>query len=138
VILSVVPIFCMGGVTGAFLEPFAASYLLAVLASMAVALTVTPALCFILFKERKRCGRIHDDGKRSPRVTTRGLRRVVAAPRGVLVAAAILAIAGAAAWPWLGESLLPALREREVVVTWNTTAGDFARRNPAHHFACES
>jgi CzcA family heavy metal efflux pump len=122
VIFSVVPIFCMGGVTGAFLEPFAASYLCAVLASMVVALTVTPALCFILFAERTAVAESAVVTALSTRYERR-LRRVIAAPRRVFAAAVILAIAGAVAWPFLGESLLPPLREREMVVAWNTPPG---------------
>src|SRR5256885_16204016 len=48
VLLSVLPIFFMGGVSGAFFEPLALSYLLAVVASTGVALTVTPALSLML------------------------------------------------------------------------------------------
>ena len=48
IVLAVTPVFFMGGLSGAFLEPLALSYALALLASMVVALTVTPALCLIL------------------------------------------------------------------------------------------
>src|SRR5204863_314335 len=48
VMLAVTPIFFMGGVSGAFFEPLALAYLLAVAASMLVALTVTPVLSLML------------------------------------------------------------------------------------------
>ena len=38
------PVFFMQGLSGAFFRPLALSYALAMLASMVVALTVTPAL----------------------------------------------------------------------------------------------
>jgi Cu/Ag efflux pump CusA len=122
VLLSVVPILAVRGVVGAFLEPLASSYLVAVLASMVVALTVTPALCSILLAGRPATAA----AGRAPALRARyeaRLRRIVAAPRGVLVGAGLLGVAGAVAWPWLGESLLPVLREREVVVALNTAPG---------------
>src|SRR5262245_54604895 len=44
IVLAVVPVFFMGGLSGAFFEPLALSYSLSLLASMVVALTVKPAL----------------------------------------------------------------------------------------------
>jgi multidrug efflux pump subunit AcrB len=43
-VLAVVPVFFLQSVTGSFFEPLAFSYALAILVSMVVALTVTPAL----------------------------------------------------------------------------------------------
>src|SRR5207244_3390933 len=47
-LLAVAPLYWMGGVSGAFVRPLAVSYGLAVLASMVVAWTVTPALSVTL------------------------------------------------------------------------------------------
>jgi len=50
-VLAVVPVLFMGGLSGAFITPLVASYALALLVSMVVALTVTPALSLILFRK---------------------------------------------------------------------------------------
>jgi CzcA family heavy metal efflux pump len=123
VLLAVLPIFFMGGDVGAFFEPLAIAYLLAVLAAVVVGATLTPALCLMLF--RRSSLRIVE----SPiAVTLRNahealLRRVAAAPRAALAVGAVLIVAGIAPWPWLGQSLLPPLKENDVVVNWTTPPG---------------
>ena len=47
-VAAVTPVFFLGGLSGAFFQPLALSYALAVGASMVVALTVTPAMSLIL------------------------------------------------------------------------------------------
>ncbi len=123
IMLAVTPIFFMGGVSGAFFEPLAQSYLAAVVASMAVALTVTPALSLMLL------------GKASPSVREPpmavwlrdryqvALRSVIKAPRKAFIAAGVLVVGGIALGPLLGQSLLPALKERELLVNWTTAPG---------------
>ena len=48
--VAVLPIFFLEGLTGAFFQPLALSYALAVVASMFVAMTVTPAMAYLLFR----------------------------------------------------------------------------------------
>ncbi|HRC75017.1 MAG TPA: efflux RND transporter permease subunit, partial [Kouleothrix sp.] len=47
-LLAIVPVFFVEGMLGTFLQPLALTYLLAVVAGMAVALLVTPGLCLLL------------------------------------------------------------------------------------------
>jgi CzcA family heavy metal efflux pump len=123
VLLAVMPIFFMGGDAGAFFEPLAIAYILAVLAAVVVGATVTPALCLMLF--RRSSLRVVE----SPiAVALRNahealLRRVAAAPRAALVVGGVLIAAGIAPWPWLGQSLLPSLEENDLVVNWTTAPG---------------
>src|SRR5207302_568727 len=51
ILLALLPVFLLQGVSGAFFQPLALSYALAVLASMLVALTVTPVLCLLLLRK---------------------------------------------------------------------------------------
>jgi Cu/Ag efflux pump CusA len=124
VLLAVAPIFFMGGVAGAFFEPFAVSYALAVVVSMAVALTVTPALGLLLFGPvAASVDRGSPLAARLRERHERALRCAIAVPRKVFVVSAAAVVAGAAIVPLLGQSLLPPLKERELLVNWNTPPG---------------
>ncbi len=129
VALAALPIFFLGGVSGAFVEPLALSYLLAVAASMLVALTVTPALSLMLMDKAPgqaggsslatRIGerlRLHERYERA-------LSAAAAMPRTVIGAALVTVAAAAAVWPFLGQTLLPQLKERELLVNWTTPPG---------------
>ncbi|MGA8514244.1 MAG: efflux RND transporter permease subunit [Burkholderiaceae bacterium] len=122
-ILAVVPIFFMGGVAGSFFEPLAIAYVLAVVASMAVALTVTPALCLLLL------GKTPASTTSSPLAAWLGehygaaLQKILASSRRVLPVASVAVLAAIAVWPLLGQSLLPSFKERDLLVNWSTPPG---------------
>lgn len=118
-ILSVVPVFFLGGISGAFFQPFALAYVLAVAASMLVALTVTPALGLMLLRKNTHSPVAHWLQTRSERAVSGALAR----PARVFVAAGLVAVVAFAAAPFLGQSLLPALQERDLVVNIATAPG---------------
>jgi CzcA family heavy metal efflux pump len=123
IVLAVLPVFFMGGLAGAFFEPLALAFILAMLASMVVALTVTPALSLLLLN------RAAIERRESPLVPwlKRGynalLTRVIRAPRATFVGTLVVAAAGLAVLPFLGASLLPAFKERDFLMHWVPAEG---------------
>jgi len=121
--VTLLPVFFIGGVSGAFFQPLAVAYALAVMASMFVALTVTPALCFMLLSKAK------IEHRKSPFVGWLRLRyeavlsRIIQHPRPVFVTTAVFILVGVAVLPLLGESLFPEFKERDFLMHWITKPG---------------
>jgi CzcA family heavy metal efflux pump len=121
--LAVMPVFFLQGLSGAFFRPLAISYALAMLASMAVALTVTPALSLLLL------GRSTLEHRVSPLVPLlqRGysnvLARLVQTPRSAYLTVGVIALIGVLILPRLGQQLLPSFKERDFLMHWVSKPG---------------
>src|SRR4029453_18111449 len=66
ILIAMAPIFFLQGLTGAFFRPLVLAYVLAVLVSLLVALTGTPALTLILFSRRPPEPRPHPPNSHLP------------------------------------------------------------------------
>jgi CzcA family heavy metal efflux pump len=122
VALVLLPVFFLEGLAGAFFRPLALAYVLAILASLAVALTLTPAMALWLLP--RSAGRASSKAHDAPLVRrlkvlyARVLAPILDRPRASLVV--LLAAIGAAAVsiPLLGEELLPSFQERDFLMHW--------------------
>ena len=123
-IVAVAPIFMLEGLSGSFFRPLATSYALALLASMVVALTVTPAMSLIFF--RKPSSLRHRESPVVPalqRAYGFVLQRIVYRPRRAYAAVGLATMMGVATIPFLGQSLLPSFKERDFLMHWLTVPG---------------
>ena len=95
IIASAVPVFFLEGLAGSFFRPLALAYTLAVLASMVVALTVTPALALILLRKAPL------DRREPPliRWLQRGYARAAGASSAGRAGPSAVAVIVLAAWP---------------------------------------
>ena len=116
VVLVLMPVFFLPGLSGKFFQPLALSYILAIMASLLVALTVTPALCLIILPRAA----LHE--KESPLVAwlKRGYQAIlpplVRRPNlAVLILACTLGASGAIL-PLLGEEFLPKFKEYDFLM----------------------
>jgi CzcA family heavy metal efflux pump len=113
IIAALIPVYLLHSLTGAFFRPLVLSYGLAVLASLLVAVTITPALSLILLSR----GRLDHPDPLTVRALKRGyaavLTLVIHRPRWAYVVVAVTSAAGLAVVPFLGESLIPEFKERD-------------------------
>jgi CzcA family heavy metal efflux pump len=117
VALVFLPVFLLGGLEGALFRPLAIAYVLATLASLGVALTVTPALALALLPGAAAATR------RTPWLLAalraryeRALGRTLARPRTVVAGSALALFAGVAATPFLRLEFLPEFHETNFVL----------------------
>ncbi len=117
VVVVFVPVFLLDGLAGAFFRPLALSYVLAILASLVVALTITPALALLLLPK-------HLDRRESPVVSglkgwyRRLLPTFVERPKAAVGSLAALLLVTALTVPLLGEEFLPNFREYDFLMHW--------------------
>ncbi|HET9362362.1 MAG TPA: efflux RND transporter permease subunit, partial [Vicinamibacterales bacterium] len=117
VVVVFVPVFMLDGLAGAFFRPLALSYVLAILASLLVALTITPALALLLLPRRL-------DGREARLVTSlkaryrRVLPALVDRPKAALGSLALMFLLTAGVAPFLGEEFLPNFREYDFLMHW--------------------
>ena len=125
VILVFLPLFALESVEGRLLWPIGFAYIIALLASLVVALTVTPALCSVLLPRAKSILRGHEPW------LIRGLKRMYRPllsfsldhPWVVLSASALLLVAAGVGVSRMGRSFLPEFNEGSLTVGAVTIPG---------------
>lgn len=116
VALVFIPVLTMSGIQGRLFAPLGWTYILAILASLFVALTVTPALSYMLLPKVV-------ERAKEPRYVvamkarySHLLQRLAGRPKIVLVTALLLCVLAGVAIPFLGGEFLPQLREGHFIV----------------------
>jgi Cu/Ag efflux pump CusA len=124
-LLAVLPLVVMKGRPGAFFDPVVLSYVLAVLASSLVAMTVTPALSLLLHERMRPAG-----PAAQPRLLAaagglyaRALAGVVGRWRAVALATAGVAVLAIAATALMDTKVVPSFKDRALVVHLDAKPG---------------
>jgi CzcA family heavy metal efflux pump len=115
-VVAIVPILFLGGLSGAFFRPMVLSYALALIASMGVALTLTPALALIVVRKAPLRRRQAPVASLLQRGYGRLLTKVVRSPKPAFASVVLLLTVGVALGPGLGQSLMPDFKERDFLM----------------------
>jgi CzcA family heavy metal efflux pump len=125
IVLVFLPIFGLTGVEGRLLTPLAYAYIVALLASLAVAIVVTPALCFAFLPGAASIVRGHE-GRVAQELKRRfagALPHALDRPKLVIGIAAGLLLAAALATTRFGTAFLPEFHEGSLTISVNTLPG---------------
>ncbi len=117
VVLVFIPLFALTGIEGRLFTPLGIAYVVSILASLLVSLTVTPALSYYLLPKAKAVS--HGDGwlvRTLKKWDTGLLHWSFIHPGKVILPALVLVAIAAASVPFLGRAFLPSFNEGTVTV----------------------
>jgi CzcA family heavy metal efflux pump len=125
IVLVFLPIFGLAGVEGRLLTPLAFAYIIALGASLIVAIVVTPALCYAFLPEAPSIARGHEGwlARTLKARFGRVLPDALDHPRVVALVSFALLVIAVAALTRLGSSFLPEFHEGSLTVQANTLPG---------------
>ena len=125
VMLVFLPLLFLAGVEGRLLQPLGFAYLISLMASLVVALTVTPALCSYLLPGMPSIleGREPALASALKRYYQRLLPRTLRYPWLVIAAAGFLFVGALGTVPRMGRAFLPAFNEGALVISAVTLPG---------------
>lgn len=140
VVLVFLPLFFLPGIEGRMLMPLGVAYIVAMLSSLIVAVTVTPALCSFLLPQSKSIASERETLivrwlKRSYRPVLDG---VLKHPHAISAAAVSLLLIAVATMPFVGQSFLPEFDEGALTITANTMPGTSLEQSDELGLAIES
>lgn len=124
VVLVFLPLFYMSGIEGRLFVPLGTAYIISLIASLFVSLTVTPVLCSILLSKDKLIE--HEDGRlvrTLKRWDRKMLERLLDRPKTVIVASLALLVAALALIPLMGKDFLPKFNEGTATVSMMAQPG---------------
>ncbi len=133
IVLVFLPLFALSGVEGRLLTPLALAYVVSLAASLAVALVITPALCYTFLPQARSIERGHDGWLTShlKALYARTLPGMLGRPRLVIGLSLVLLVAALVASSLMGRAFLPEFHESTLTVSVNTLPGTSLAKSDA-------
>jgi CzcA family heavy metal efflux pump len=123
VILVFVPILTLTGLQGKFFAPLGWAYIIAILASLIVALTLTPALALMFFRHGVKTDHDPIVQRALKAAYTRMLAAITHHAGWLIAAVAIICVVVIATLPFFGQEFLPEFREGHFVLQLSAAPG---------------
>ena len=114
--IVLIPVLFLGGIAGQIFKPLAWAYIIAILSSLFIALTLTPALCLYLLSKSQ-------EYQSEPVVITNLkqkylnlLKRVLHEPKKLIISVLVLSFLAMITFTTLGRGFLPEFGEENLVI----------------------
>lgn len=126
IMASFLPLFFLDGMEGKMLKPLGISFIVSLIASTIVALTVTPVLCYYLIGSKKAVEALDREPKFAKAIRLayeKALGKALSHPRQIFVGVGVLFIAAMGLFFTLGRSFLPSFNEGSLTINVSTLPG---------------
>lgn len=125
IMIVFIPLFFLSGLQGRMLQPLGLSYIVSIGASLIIAMTVTPVLCYYLLPGQAAKGKLEESWftKKLKSGYDRILDSVLRYKKSVLTSTLVLFLGTFLIVPYLGSSFLPEFNEGTLVISAVTIPG---------------
>jgi CzcA family heavy metal efflux pump len=124
VVLVFFPVFALSGIEGRIFAPLGIVYVMSILASLLIALTLTPALCSYLLPKAKLLERQESPlTVKMKEIYEKILGFSLPRPTGVIAVSVLLLIGSLAMLPFMGREFLPKFNEGNWIVSVRALPG---------------
>jgi len=121
IIVAFMPLFFLSGMEGRMLRPLGITFIVSLIASMFVALTLTPVLCSLAFTTEKQLKRPVEGGNALVRKLNKGytslLNRLLSYKKWLIAIPALLLVAAIYILTTFGSTFLPRFNEGVLTIT---------------------
>ncbi|MAL17958.1 MAG: CusA/CzcA family heavy metal efflux RND transporter [Balneola sp.] len=125
IMIVFIPLFFLSGIEGRMLQPLGLAYIISIGASLVIAMTVTPAMCYYLLPSQASKGKLEESWftKKLKSGYEHVLNVVLRIKKTVLVGTLVLFLGTLVVLPFLGRSFLPEFNEGTLVISAVTIPG---------------
>ena len=125
IMIVFIPLFFLSGLQGRMLKPLGLSYIVSIGASLVIAMTITPVLCYYLLPGQAANGKLEESWftKKLKTGYDHILDRILRYRKSVLTGTLVLFLGTVAVIPLLGSSFLPEFNEGTLVISAVTIPG---------------
>src|SRR6056297_1870374 len=125
IMIVFIPLFFLSGLQGRMLKPLGLSYIVSIGASLVIAMTVTPVMCYYLLPGQAAKGKLEESWftKKLKSGYHRVLDSFLRYKRSVLTGTLVLFLGTLVIVPYLGSSVLPEFNEGTLVISAVTIPG---------------
>jgi len=125
IMIVFIPLFFLSGIEGRMLQPLGLAYIISIGASLIIAMTVTPALCYYVLPSQASKGKLEESWftKKLKAGYEKVLDFTLRFKKIIIAATLILFIGTLIVIPFLGRSFLPEFNEGTLVISAVTIPG---------------
>lgn len=120
IIIAFLPLFYLSGMEGKLLAPLGIAFIVALFASLVVAVTLTPVLCSYLFNNDKKLAKAHKESwlvEHLQRIYTKALHFIMKWKKMAIASIVVLFGISLLLYSQLGRSFLPEFNEGSLVIS---------------------